>query len=143
MLALGWRPRHCLGRNTFETFGGVVRMKSVRWFAAGAVLGLLSSASLAFQEQKGGGSSPAPADAGKAPAVELTPPASPVPAVPGTEVSLPGFGRLGFLPKFDLGLELLYGVSDSDRKPTNVERASPINTEDENLRIRGTLKHRF
>lgn len=98
---------------------------------------------MAFQEQKGGSASPAPAEAGKAPAVELTPPATPAPSASGTEVSLPGFGRLGFLPKFDLGLELLYGATETDRKSTNVERASPVNTDDENLRIRGTLKHRF
>lgn len=135
--------RDILHKRCIGTFSGVKGMRSVRWFAAGAVLGLLSSAALAFQEQKGGSSPSAPVDAGKAPAVELTPPAAPRPSGSGTEVTVPGFGRLGFLPKLDFGLELLYGATESDRKSTNVERASPTGSEEEDLRIRGTLKHRF
>ena len=115
----------------------------MRWFVAGAVLGLLSSAAFAFQEQNSGSPAPAARDAAKAPAVDLTPPGVPTTPGSGPEVRIPGFGRLGLLPKMDLGLELLYGAAETDRKPTDVDRASPTATDDENLRIRGTLKHRF
>jgi hypothetical protein len=119
-------------------------MKAVRWFVAGVALGLLSSASFAFQEQRSGGASPsAPSGVDKAPAVDLTPPPSSPSSSSGPEIRIPGFGRLGLLPKLDLGLELLYGASESDRKPSAVERSAPTDTDDENLRIRGTLKHRF
>ncbi len=139
---LGGSDRDIVGANIgSKTFSGVVRMKSVRWFIAGAVLGLLSSAAFAFQEQNG--ASPAPGSAVKAPAVELSPAGVAPTTAAGPEVRIPGFGRLGLLPKLDLGLELLYGATETDRKPTDVDRASPTGTDDENLRIRGTLKHRF
>lgn len=113
----------------------------MRWFVAGAMLGLLSSAAFAFQEQNGASSPPAAAP--KAPVVDLSPAGVAPTASAGPEVRIPGFGRLGLLPKLDLGLELLYGAAETDRKPTDVDRASPPGAEDENLRIRGTLKHRF
>jgi hypothetical protein len=61
----------------------------------------------------------------------------------GTVLSIPGIGRIGTLPKFDFGLELLYGAPDGTRleledKPAGVGQA----TEDDVI-IRGTIKHRF
>ena len=55
----------------------------------------------------------------------------------GTEVRIPGLGKLGILPKLDFGLELLYGAAD----PKNVAPESKPDPND--VQIRGTLKHRF
>jgi len=43
----------------------------------------------------------------------------------GTEVRIPGLGKLGVLPKFDFGLELLYGEQKtSSKRPTARVRAT-------------------
>lgn len=60
----------------------------------------------------------------------------------GTEVRIPGLGKLGTLPKMDFGLELLYGASDGafkaapDPVPENIDPQ-------QDLTIRGSLKHSF
>lgn len=55
----------------------------------------------------------------------------------GTEVKIPGLGTVGKIPKLDFGLELLYGASDP-------KTGVPETKDDPNdVRIRGTLKHRF
>ena len=116
-------------------------MRPLRWFMAGALLGLLSSAAFAFQEQKGASPSPS-TPAAKAPAA----PVSPTETVPtpssGPEIRIPGLGRVGLLPKFDLGLELLYGATETEPKGVDAPRG-PASNEDENLRVRGTIKHRW
>lgn len=50
------------------------------------------------------------------------------------DIHIPGMGSVGVLPKFDLGLELLY-----------TPRQEPIQEDPskEDVIIRGTLKHRF
>ncbi len=83
----------------------------------------------------GGGDQPAPAldNLGGA-AVELTTPEKTAPE--GTEIRIPGLGKLGVLPKLDFGLELLYGAQDSaviDDEPGDGDQ----------LTIRGRVKHRF
>ncbi|MFM7084434.1 MAG: hypothetical protein ACKOW3_05465 [Hyphomicrobium sp.] len=57
----------------------------------------------------------------------------------GTEVFIPGLGKLGMLPKMDFGLELLYG-GKSEKQTT--QPLDDLNSSD-NLRIRGSLKHNF
>jgi len=64
----------------------------------------------------------------------------------GTPLSLPGIGYIGTLPKLDFGLELLYSAPDADRfemneMPPSTETPSKANEDD--VIIRGTLKHRF
>jgi hypothetical protein len=59
--------------------------------------------------------------------------------VEGTEVRIPGLGKLGVLPKMDFGLELLYGANDG-RPAAPVPDDIPT---DDDLRIRGTMKHNF
>ena len=102
---------------------------------------------LAFQE--GGSEAPPAVSAPAAPAVEA-PKSVPVPGkslnlkVPemsigqgtGTEVRIPGFGKVGVLPKLDFGLELLYGATDARGRPD--EKSEPSD-----MQIRGTIKHRF
>ncbi|MDO9381734.1 MAG: hypothetical protein Q7T86_02630 [Hyphomicrobiaceae bacterium] len=64
------------------------------------------------------------------------------PAQDGTQVNIPGLGNLGTLPKMDFGLELLYGANEG--KPAEAEPANPAATpEQEDLTIRGTMKHNF
>ncbi|MGH1417533.1 MAG: hypothetical protein ACRBCJ_01605 [Hyphomicrobiaceae bacterium] len=59
----------------------------------------------------------------------------------GLEVRIPGLGSLGVLPKMDFGLELLYGASDSPE--TTDPNVDGLSTEDGNLSVRGSVKHRF
>ncbi|MEM1372381.1 MAG: hypothetical protein AAGG72_09180 [Pseudomonadota bacterium] len=58
----------------------------------------------------------------------------------GTEVRIPGLGKLGVLPKMDFGLELLYGATDV---PTDAVNAFEEPNGDSDLKVRGTVKHRF
>ena len=112
------------------------------------VLALLASPRVyAFQEQTTGATTP-PAQA-EQPAPEGQPPADGKPldlsgetaAKPdtGTEIRIPGLGKLGVLPKMDFGLELLYGAADT--KPAGQPEGTPDPAED--LTIHGTVKHRF
>jgi hypothetical protein len=102
-------------------------------------------AALAFEETKQGSpSQEQKSEARKAPAnpalnldgtgtsIETRPPAS------GTEVRIPGLGKLGVLPKFDFGLELLYGEQKSS---SGSERGQA--GEGDDVQIRGSLRHRF
>jgi hypothetical protein len=57
----------------------------------------------------------------------------------GTEIRIPGFGKLGTLPKMDFGLELLYGAED----PPLQQNAEPPENDQQDLMIRGTVRHRF
>ena len=117
-------------------------MRFLGYIGMGLALALVSTSTLAFQEQGSGSAptTPAPAEAQ---------PATPAPgqkdmnfSAPkiesedaGTEVRIPGLGKLGVLPKMDFGLELLYGANES-KQPDPVEPA-------EDLTIRGSVKHNF
>lgn len=98
--------------------------------------------SLAFQEQKAG-SAPAQlqksADAPLESRLNLSDELATSNAEKGTEIRIPGLGKLGVLPKMDFGLELLYGAADQKLSDGPVEAAP---TPDD-LLIRGTMKHRF
>lgn len=122
-------------------------MKLRHVLAAGAVLVVGAALpALAFQEQQVG----APAASGAAPAappaesavkpgeMQLTPADGAKPAQ-GTEVRIPGLGKLGVLPKMDFGLELLYGANEGNKPAVEPEEAP----ETDDLRIRGTMKHNF
>ena len=99
----------------------------------------------AFQEQN------APATPATPQAQSESPKAEPLPGAglsedaavttgdKGTEISIPGLGKLGVLPKMDFGLELLYGAAEQTGAVGPVEQeATP-----DDLMIRGTVKHRF
>ena len=113
-----------------------------RLIAVMMAVGALAQPLWAFQE---GGGTDKPAAA--APVVEA-PKTAPAPGkgmnlkVPelslgqGTEVRIPGFGKVGVLPKLDFGLELLYGATDTRGRPE--EKSEPSD-----MQIRGTIKHRF
>jgi hypothetical protein len=107
-----------------------------------AVLGALTmsaTAASAFEETRGGGSAPAATPAPAAPQLKLDGTGILVTPPTGTEVRIPGLGKLGILPKLDFGLELLYGVNEQSLD----ERRLLPEQSDDGLGIRGTLKHRF
>jgi hypothetical protein len=112
----------------------------------GLALGLAVCAgpsAFAFQQQ-GGAAAEAPAPAAPdAPAaskpLDLSDDTAPKPEA-GTEIRIPGLGKLGVLPKMDFGLELLYGAAEQ-KQPEGPPDATPDPNDD--LMIRGTVKHRF
>ena len=55
----------------------------------------------------------------------------------GTEVRIPGLGKLGVLPKLDFGLDILYGATD-DRRLAPGSQSAP-----DELTIKGSIKHKF
>ncbi len=102
---------------------------------------------MAFQEQNQGSvppaeaASPAPAAAPETDGKNLelsTPGGTEAQSSGGTEVRIPGLGKLGVLPKMDFGLELLYGANEQP-KPAEPEGEGPA----DDLTIRGSMKHNF
>ncbi|WP_125461889.1 MULTISPECIES: hypothetical protein [Rhodomicrobium] len=55
----------------------------------------------------------------------------------GTELTIPGVGSVGTLPKLDFGLELLYGAGNSPAAE------KPEDEKNDDVLIKGTIKHRF
>jgi len=108
-------------------------------------IGALSSAALAFQESKGGVAEEQRPAAGVTapsglPQLDLKDTGVSLAPATGVEVRIPGLGKLGVLPKFDFGLELLYGVNEG--KAQDAERQGQTLPADD-MQIRGSLKHRF
>lgn len=120
-------------------------MHRLRWMLACGALGVLSSAALAFQESKGGGTESVQPQAGTsvapaAPQLDLRDTGVSIAPTTGVEVRIPGLGKLGVLPKFDFGLELLYGVNEQKAQETERQgQTLPV----DDMQIRGSLKHRF
>jgi len=103
----------------------------------GAALALASTAAFAFQEERQNPGSPqAPAAKAVEAPVALSPSDIAPPSAKGTEVTIPGLGKLGVLPKMNFGLELLYGATE----PKKVEEEPQ---DSDGLTIRGSIKHRF
>ena len=126
---------------------GVVR--AMRWIVTGVLalgIGLMPMTGHAFQEEQLGSAQSAPAKKAPeavAPYATLTDSDTSAAANSatkggGTELSIPGLGTVGVIPKMDFGLELLYG-SEGQRQ----REQEPLIDENEDLRIRGTIKHRF
>ena len=140
---MSWR--HVMARR-HEGIGprGSEMTTKLKWFLMGAALGFVSSAAVAFQESQGGaapGNSP-PDAASKAP-LDLSGTGTSIEPSKGSgiEIRIPGLGKLGVLPKFDFGLELLYGVNDPKFQDAP-DRLRP-GSQDDDVKIRGSLKHRF
>jgi len=113
-----------------------------------ALLGALMLAApsaFAFEETRGGagaqpGSPPqATAPAAKGLPLELGETGTAIAPSTGTEVRIPGLGKLGILPKLDFGLELLYGVNEQSFDDRRL-RPEPG---DDGVGVRGTVRHRF
>lgn len=118
-------------------------MKFGKFLLLGCAVVAMTTAAAAFQEQQGSGGQAAkqeaaPVQADKPLAGFATTDAGGK-SDAGTEVRIPGLGKLGVLPKMDFGLELLYGAAGE----TRATEPRPDTGADDDLRIRGTVKHRF
>lgn len=116
-------------------------MKVLGYIGVALALGVASPLAHAFQEQGVAAPvTPAPAESKPAaPAggdLDFSAPMVESRESAGTEVRIPGLGKLGVLPKMDFGLELLYGANDS-------KRVDPVDPPAEDLTVRGTIKHNF
>lgn len=116
-------------------------MNWVRIWLAGVLLAGASSAAMAFDVQQGG-QIPASGESKAAPTevplgADLSMSETTSAPSAGTEVRIPGLGKLGVLPKMDFGLELLYGAADPKQADTTPEAPA------DGVVVRGTVKHRF
>lgn len=103
-----------------------------------AVAAAASTTSFALEEQRGAAPIATPED----PKSEVQSSTGPAKTESGTEIRIPGLGKLGTLPKMDFGLELLYGATEG--KPAQEQDTDPRNTQQpDDFSIRGSLKHRF
>jgi hypothetical protein len=101
----------------------------------------------AFQEQKGATppaaeaqpQAPAEAPADATTGARLNEETAAKPEA-GTEIRIPGLGKLGVLPKMDFGLELLYGAAEQGQPASQPEALTPP---DDDVTVRGSVKHRF
>ena len=98
---------------------------------------MAGTASFALEEQKSTVVPQAPAADGTGAAVQSAAPAAK--AETGTEIRIPGLGKLGTLPKMDYGLELLYGATETGK----AQEPAKIEEDPSDLTIRGELKHKF
>lgn len=114
-------------------------MKTKFMLALSVSLFVATTSAFAFQEEKP--EAPAPGSTAPAAGVDAQDVPAAKPANEGTDVTIPGFGKLGTLPKMDFGLELLYGANDN--KAAQPEPSNPSTIEPEDLTIRGTMKHNF
>jgi hypothetical protein len=117
----------------------------MRYILAAAALVLFGQAALAFEESTVGGEQKTP------PPVQLdlpkvnvdpskglnTSPSGLHLQTEGTEVNIPGLGKVGVLPKLDLGLEILHGSHEEKGTPQDKGNS------DDAVRLRGTVKYRF
>ena len=107
-----------------------------RFMAAFALVAVAATTASAFQEQRQGAPVAAPASAAPA---EFSVPAPEAGKTAATEVRIPGLGKLGSLPRMDFGLELLYGAAEG-KQPVPAPRDD---LRDDDLTIRGTVRHKF
>ena len=64
----------------------------------------------------------------------------------GTEIRVPGLGRLGTLPRLDFGLELLYsepGATDAALANQGADVGSDVRESERGLQVRGSITHHF
>ncbi len=100
----------------------------LNWIAlVGLGVVALSTASMAFEEQKlapgraAGQGAGSVTGSGSQPAAAIIDPGIKAPRVQsGTKIRVPGLGVIGEIPKMDFGLELLYGASQP--KGSDIER---------------------
>jgi hypothetical protein len=110
-----------------------------------AVAALAVPSAYAFQQQQGAAApaataQPQPGGESAAKPLDLSDDSAQSAGEAGTEIRIPGLGKLGVLPKMDFGLELLYGAAE--QKPSAGAAETAPNPDDD-IMIRGTVKHRF
>lgn len=123
--------------------GVFVKRLGLVLLALAAFAAVQSTHVIAMEEQRGAipGGVAVP-DAPKAQEQEESAPAAQTNT--GTEIRIPGLGKIGTLPKMDFGLDLLYGaVEDDNSKATPDFPSSQDEDEKRDLMFHGTVKHRF
>ena len=124
--------------------GGVfVKRLGLVLIVLAAVAAVRSSDVIAMEEQRGAipGGVAVPDAATKAQEQEEAAPTKPEST--GTEIRIPGLGKIGTLPKMDFGLDLLYGAEEDNTKSTP-DLPDPQGKDDQrDLMIHGTVKHNF
>lgn len=126
-------------------------MKRFRLLVLGLALALLATPVHAFEETKQKVAPPDKAAAGAAagegqgqPKVPLNIDGTgtsidPAPST-GSDIRIPGLGKLGVWPKLDFGLELLYGGRDSSKVD---EPGRGVPDSSDGMQIKGHIKHRW
>ena len=61
----------------------------------------------------------------------------------GAELTIPGIGNVGSLPKLDFGLELLYGAKGSPDALQFDQHSLDQRVPENDMQIKGTLSHKF
>ena len=97
---------------------------------------LLCAATVAFALEEQRAVVPAPDASAAAPQVGVQDGVPAAKQETGTEIRIPGLGKLGTLPKMDFGLELLYGAAEKSPQ-------DPMPDDNQDLMIRGSVKHKF
>ncbi len=122
--------------------GGVfVRRLGLVLIVLAALAATRSTDGIAMEEQRG--AIPGGVAVPDAPKTQDQEESAPAKTDTGTEIRIPGRGKIGTLPKMDFGLDLLYGAAEDDNK-TAPEFANPQDTDEQrDLMIHGTMKHRF
>jgi len=77
------------------------------------------------------------------PALRMIDPTASAAEDDGMVLSIPGIGRIGTLPKFDFGLELLYSAPEGTRLDFEDKPTGTAPPGEDDVIIRGTIKHRF
>ena len=101
----------------------------MRVLAVGLLLALVSSATLAFEEQKAGSGNAGGGSAASSAAGGLglsTPDLKAPKGDAGTKIRVPGLGVIGEIPKMDFGLELLYGASQNKQLESDQNAANGV-----------------
>jgi len=108
----------------------------IRLLTLVSALTSLTPAAIAWQEQPAARGAEPSAPAAVAPDLKLSIPDPGIDKERERGVRIPGIGTIGILPKFDLGLELLYGANEREPAPDEKSRPSDV-------QLRATIRHRF
>jgi hypothetical protein len=124
--------------------GVIVRRLGLVLLVLAALAAARSTNSIAMEEQRGAipGGTAVPDATPKAQDQEESATA-PAKSETGTEIRIPGLGKIGTLPKMDFGLDLLYGAVENDNAKTTPDFPSSDEDEKRDMMIHGSVKHHF
>jgi hypothetical protein len=105
-----------------------------------ALAAVASTDVIAMEEQRG--AVPGGVAVPDAPKAQEQDQSSPQKSDTGTEIRIPGLGKIGTLPKMDFGLDLLYGAAEDGNKSPDVPDSHDTD-EQRDMMIHGSVKHRF
>ncbi len=122
--------------------GGVfVRRLGLVLIVLAALTAVRSTDGIAMEEQRG--AIPGGVSVPDAPKAQEQEESLPAKTDTGTEIRIPGLGKIGTLPKMDFGLDLLYGAAEDESKAAPEFPNPQDSDEQRDMMIHGTMKHRF